>query len=204
MVYGETGWLHAGEHFLRIKSLLKRLGPRREIGALQRRSDSMARRVELSMLQQLADDAAADVLENLGISVECAYLGQVSGPETNRVYTKDPLDWAIEKGSKPGLQTIAFEWRVDECTYVVDQLCKNARQRGMRRPTELSRVDLPTLQQLAVAGVLEDLGICVDCAYLGQVTGPDSSRSCAKDPPDWAIEKGSKPQKTNRCFCAAY
>ena len=56
----------------------------REIGRLQLRSNSMARRVELSTLQQLADDAAAGVLQDLGICVECEYLGQVSGLDAGR------------------------------------------------------------------------------------------------------------------------
>ena len=74
----------------------------------------MAKRVDLSTLQQLADDAAAGVLQDLGICVDCVYLGQVTGPETSRSYTKDPRDWAIEKGSKPQKQNVAFEWRIHD------------------------------------------------------------------------------------------
>ena len=142
----------------------------------------MARRVELSTLQQLADDAAAGVLQDLGICVQCEYLGQPSGPETSRSYTKDPRNWAIEKGSKPKNQTVAFEWRLDGRTYVVEQRCDNARQRGVRRPTELSsqrdawcETALQKLNEAAAAfaemhgpHILDEFGLRLQCYYKHQ------------------------------------
>ena len=60
---------------------------------------SMAKmRIEAALLQRLAETAADKVRDDLGIEAECVYLGQATGPESNRSYIREPQEWNMEKG----------------------------------------------------------------------------------------------------------
>ena len=54
-------------------------------------------RVAVATLQAFAEGAATEVLNEFGISAECVYLGQATGPESNRAYILDPREWIVEK-----------------------------------------------------------------------------------------------------------
>ena len=92
--------------------------------------------IEAGALQRLAEVAATEGLNELGIKAECVYLGQATGPESNRAYILGPREWIVEGGVWASWQTIAFEWRWGGGVAVVEQRCDNAQQRGVRNPTE--------------------------------------------------------------------
>ena len=56
-------------------------------------------RIEVAMLQRLAEVAAAEASDELGIEAESLYLGQVTGPESNRSYIPEPQEWVLEEGA---------------------------------------------------------------------------------------------------------
>ena len=78
-------------------------------------------RVEVAMLQRLAEVAAAEASNELGIEAECLYLGQVAGPESNRSYIPEPSEWILGEGVRPSRQTIAYEWRWEGGADMVEQ-----------------------------------------------------------------------------------
>ena len=90
------------------------------------------------MLQSLAEVAATGVRNDLGVEAECVYLGQATGPASNRAYILDPQEWVVEGGARESKQTIAFEWRWDGGVVVVEQSHNNAQKRVVRRPADLS------------------------------------------------------------------
>ena len=130
--------------------------------------------IEAGALQRLAEVAATEVLDELGIKAECVYLGQATGPESNRAYILDPRGWIVEGGARAPQQTIAFEWRWDEGVAVVEQLCNNAQQRGVRKPTKdlWCKGALEKLHTAAKAfadmhgpSILDEFGLQVKCEY---------------------------------------
>ena len=94
-----------------------------------------------------------------------------SGPD--RSYVEELGEWIIEEGARPSQQTIAFEWRRDGETSVVEQCCNDAQKLGARVPAELSSPDglwcSTALEELASAAkaftethgpsILEEFGL---------------------------------------------
>ena len=54
--------------------------------------------IEAAMLQRLAGTAATGIRDELGTKAECIYLGQATGPESNKSYIRDPQEWIVEMG----------------------------------------------------------------------------------------------------------
>ena len=155
-------------------------------------------RIDTALLQRLAETAADKVRNDLGIEAECVYLGQVAGPESNRSYVRDPREWILEVGARPTQQTVAFEWRWDESVVVVEQLCKNAQQRGVLRPADLSiskdlwcKAALQQLQRAADAfvdvhgpSILDEFGLQLQCNYKYQ------AETMEHYPAAWTVQGG--------------
>ena len=53
-------------------------------------------RIEVALLQRLAETAADKARDDLGIEAECVYLGQATSPESNRSYIREPREWTLE------------------------------------------------------------------------------------------------------------